>query len=191
MHPALAAQISPMPRILAISGSLRAGASHTAVLEAARLLADPGVVVTLDDSVGGLPWFTPDLDRMDGVGLPAPVAQLRARVGAADAILLSVPEYAHGVPGAFKNLLDWLVASSEFQDRRVGFVNPSPLSRFVTAQVAETVRTMNARVVESAWVTVPLSGRPLTADAIAADDALASPIRAALRALVSAEISAR
>ncbi|MBC7977439.1 MAG: NAD(P)H-dependent oxidoreductase [Myxococcales bacterium] len=40
---------------------------------------------------------------------PAPVAALRAQVGAADALAICSPEYAHGMPGSLKNVLDWLV----------------------------------------------------------------------------------
>ena len=92
--------------ILAISGSLRAGASNTAVLQAAVLLSPPGVTITLYDGLGALPHFNPDLDSPDGRALPAIVADLRSQVGHADALLISCPEYAHGIPGSFKNLLD-------------------------------------------------------------------------------------
>ena len=37
----------------------------------------------------------------------------RAALKSANAVLLSSPEYAHGVPGVLKNALDWLVGSGE------------------------------------------------------------------------------
>ena len=97
--------------LLAISGSLRAGASNTALLEAAARVAPPGVTVELYPGVAALPHFNPDLDTPDGDHLPAGAAELRALVGRADALLLSTPEYAHGLPGSFKNVVDWFVGS--------------------------------------------------------------------------------
>ena len=86
--------------ILAISGSLRAGASNTAVIEAAALIAPPDVTITLYDGLGALPHFNPDLDSPDGRQLPAIVVDLRRRIGHADGVLISSPEYAHGIPGS-------------------------------------------------------------------------------------------
>ena len=97
-------------RILAISGSLRAVSSNTHLLRAAAQLAPAGVDVVLYDGLAGLPHFNPDVEENV---LPGPVADLRAAVGAADGLLISSPEYAHGVPGALKNALDWIVSSGE------------------------------------------------------------------------------
>ena len=41
-----------MPRLLAISGSLRAASSNTAVVEAARALAPPGLEVMVYEGLG-------------------------------------------------------------------------------------------------------------------------------------------
>src|SRR6187551_2419294 len=98
--------------ILAISGSLRTGSLNSEVLRACALLSPPPVQVTLYDGLGALPHFNPDLD-VEGVVLPARVKDLRRRIGDADALLISTPEYAHGVPGSLKNALDWLVSAGE------------------------------------------------------------------------------
>jgi chromate reductase, NAD(P)H dehydrogenase (quinone) len=52
-----------------------------------------------------LPLFNQDLDV---VGIPDPVARLRAAVRMADGVLFVTPEYNHGVPGVLKNAIDWL-----------------------------------------------------------------------------------
>src|SRR5690349_21363282 len=103
-------------RILAISGSLREGSSNTAVLQAAAALAPLGVEIILYDGLGRLPHFNPDLDGENAV---APVAEWRARLQSADGVLISSPEYAHGVPGSLKNALDWVVGSGEFVNKPV------------------------------------------------------------------------
>ncbi|TWB63423.1 NADPH-dependent FMN reductase [Nitrospirillum viridazoti] len=84
-------------RILALSDSLRAASSNTAVLKAAALLAPAGVEVRLYDGMANLPHYNPDLDdTVDGARVP-PIAQdLRTSVEAADALLIACPEYAHG-----------------------------------------------------------------------------------------------
>ena len=86
--------------LLAMSGSLRAGSSNTALLEAAALLAPAGVAVRPYRGLAELPAFNPDLDVEP---LPAAVAALRAEIAAADGLLISCPEYARGIPGAFKH----------------------------------------------------------------------------------------
>jgi NAD(P)H-dependent FMN reductase len=171
----------PSPvRILAISGSLRAASSNRAVVEAARLLAPPGVEVEIYHGLGELPHFNPDVEM--GV-LPPPVAALRAAVGEAGALLISSPEYAHGVPGSMKNALDWLVGGPEFVGRPVALVNASPRSVHAQAQLAETVWTMSGVLVEAASVALPLGGRGLDAAGIAADPELSATLAGALAAL--------
>jgi NAD(P)H-dependent FMN reductase len=173
-------------RLLTISGSLRAGGSNTVLLEAAALVAPPGIVVEADAGIGVLPHFNPDLDGEDGTLVPDVVRTLRARIGRADGVLVSTPEYAHGLPGAFKNALDWLVASLEFHGKPVAILSPTARSAYAQAQLREVLQTMNGRLVEAASVIVPLPRRDMTADEIAADAVLATALRAALAALADA-----
>jgi chromate reductase len=172
--------------LLAISGSLRAGASNTALLEAAALVAPQGVVVTLYDALGTLPPFNPDLDAPDGVGLPPAVGDFRTRIGRADGLLLSSPEYAHGIAGAFKNALDWLVGSVEFPGKPVAVLNASPWSVHAPAQLTEVLTTMNARLVPEACAVVPLRGQRLDGATVAADAQLAPVLRDAVAAFARA-----
>src|SRR6266496_3093591 len=118
-----------MTRILAISGSLRRFSSNTTLLEAAARLAPPGVEITLYDGLAELPHFNPDLEGSE----PATVVNFRARIKGSDGVLISSPEYAHGVPGALKNALDWIVGSLEFPGKPVALINISPRSTFVHA----------------------------------------------------------
>jgi len=171
--------------ILAISGSLRARSSNTEVLQAAAALAPSGVTVTLYSGLADLPHFNPDLDE-DGALLPLPVRRFREQVDAADALLVSTPEYAHGVPGSLKNALDWLVSGSEIPYKPVGLLNASPRSRHAQAALAETLRTMSTVLAPPEPTEIPLSGRGLDAAAIAATPELADRIRSAVSTLVDA-----
>lgn len=170
-------------RLLAISGSLRAGSSNTTLLEAAKLVAPNGVEVVVYDGLAELPAFNPDLDTMEGDGLPAPVGELRALVGNADGILICSPEYAHGIPGSLKNALDWLVGSVEFPFKPVALLKANAHSVHAQAQLAEVLTTMNARIVEEASVTIALPSRDMSAEAIAGIAPLADALREAIDAL--------
>lgn len=177
--------------LLAISGSLRAGSSNSTVLEAARLIAPDGVEVRLYDGLGALPAFNPDLDTIEGDGLPPAVAALRGLVGRADGVLICSPEYAHGIPGSLKNALDWLVGSTEFPGKPVGLLSTSARSVHAQAQLVEVLTTMNARLVSRASVMVPLPSRDASAEDIARDAASANALRAALDAFRQEQDPAR
>ena len=168
--------------ILAISGSLRARSSNTETLRAAAMLAPPSLPVSLYSGLGTLPLFNPDLDGLGVVPLP-PVRELRALVADADALLICSPEYAHGVPGALKNALDWLVSGPEILVKPIGLLNVSPRSTYAYAALAETLRTMSTVLVPEACQTVPLEGQLLTAVAMAATPEIAKVLREVLRAL--------
>jgi chromate reductase len=166
-----------------VSGSLRARSSNAALLDAVSLLVPVGVMVERYDGLSTLPPFNPDDDVE-----PAPVAvsALRARVASASALVISSPEYAHGVPGALKNALDWLVSGVEIFQKPVALLNPSPGSLFAHPQLMETLRVMSATVVDDACITLPIAGRRLDAEGIAEDAELSAAIRAALGALAAA-----
>jgi chromate reductase, NAD(P)H dehydrogenase (quinone) len=170
-------------RIFAISGSLRAGSSNTALIHAAAALAPETVEVDTFGGLGELPHFNPDLD---GDHAPAPVADFRERLRAADAVMISSPEYAHGVPGVLKNALDWVVGSGEFIDKPVALINASPRATLAQASLASTLTVMTARIVAEASVTIPMLGKSLDAAGVVADPELSVALRSAIEALVLA-----
>ena len=117
-----------MTTILAISGSLRSRSFNTALLRAAQSAAGPDVrldVVTLH----GIPLYDGDVEQRDG--LPAAVSELKERVVASDGVLLCTPEYNNGIPGVFKNAIDWLSRPADdiarvFGDRPFAVIGASP-----------------------------------------------------------------
>src|SRR6266508_3146001 len=142
--------------LFAISGSLRSESSNTTVLHALQAVAPAGVIVSLYDGLGDLPYFNPDLDGETDTPPPS-VGQLRTQIGQAEGLLISSPEYAHGVPGVLKNALDWLVSSLEFPGKPVALINISPRSTFVHASLTEILKTMSARLIAEASISVPLA----------------------------------
>ena len=170
-------------RVLAISGSLRAASSNGALVAAVAALAGGTATVSIYRGLGEVPPFNPDCDEEDPAG---PVAGFRSALRACDALLISSPEYAHGVPGVLKNALDWVVGSGELIDKPVASINASPRATHAQASLIETLTVMSAKIVVEASIALPLSGRALDAAGILADEALSSALRAALDALVRA-----
>jgi NAD(P)H-dependent FMN reductase len=134
--------------LLALSGSLQAHSSNTALVHLARALGN----VEVFDGLADLPYFNPDLDVEPP---PAAVAEWRRRVQAADGLLIASPEYAHEMPGVLKNALDWLVSSGELYDKRVVVLCAAPSAErggYVRAALARTLGAQGAEVVVSETV---------------------------------------
>jgi NAD(P)H-dependent FMN reductase len=157
--------------------------SNTAVLRAARIVAPPGIEIILYPNLGALPHFNPDLD---GDTPPQTVRELRSEVGRADGLLISSPEYAHGVPGCLKNALDWLVASVEFPGKAVALLNTSARATHAQAQLTEILTTMSARLVPEASVTLALPDQAADGADLAPDLEFSRTLRSALCALARA-----
>lgn len=90
---------------LGIAGSLRAGSLNRATLRAAQEVAPDGVELSIYDGLGALPLYNGDQDTPDL--LPDPVREFKARIAAADALVIVTPEYNYSIPGVLKNALDW------------------------------------------------------------------------------------
>ena len=165
-------------RILAISGSLRTGSSNATLLSAAAMLAPRDVEITAYDGIGMLPHFNPDLDE----GAPPEIVrQLRSAVAATDALIISSPEYAHGVPGTLKNALDWLVGGVEINGKRVALVNASARATIAQASLQETLTVMGAKVIAR---TISLDGRKnLDAQAMVNDPGISTALRSVIEDL--------
>lgn len=94
-----------MVKLLGISGSLRKGSFNTSLLRAAQELAPEGVALELA-TLHGVPLYDGDVES--STGLPEAVVALKEKVVASDGVLLATPEYNNGIPGVFKNAIDWL-----------------------------------------------------------------------------------
>ncbi|HEX7928100.1 MAG TPA: NADPH-dependent FMN reductase, partial [bacterium] len=173
-------------RILAISGSLRADSTNARLLRGAALLAPEGAATFTyyDQQIATIPAFSPDLDR-DDVTPPVPVAEFRMLLAAAEGILVCCPEYAHGVPGAFKNALDWIVSSGEFTDKPTAVIMASASgAEMARAALVPTLKVMGAAVVfEQSMV---MRRNHLGADGRISDPAMAQVVTYAVTALLKA-----
>jgi chromate reductase, NAD(P)H dehydrogenase (quinone) len=168
--------------LLLISGSLRDGSTNTALLRTAQAIdAD----TELYEGMRALPHFSPDDDHDD---LPAAVRELRAATGRAEAILVCTPEYAGALPGAFKNLLEWLVGGGEAYRKPIAWINVSgPAAPSGAADAHDSLRKvvgyLSMEIVEAACVRIPVARDAIGADGLIADPAIRAPLVEALAAL--------
>lgn len=172
-------------KILAISGSLRQASLNTMLLRATARIAPPEIEVTVYAGLGDLPLFNPDLDA----GEIAAVEALRQQIVAADAVLIASPEYAHGVTGAIKNALDWMVGNESFVHKPVALLNASPRATHAQAALREIISTMSARLVDDASVTVALLGSGLSEDQVVQYTEIKAALLVALRSLQVAALA--
>jgi chromate reductase len=106
-------------KILAISGSLRAGSSNHNILRYLGTLVPAGVKYVIFDGIAQMQLFDPGMD-VD----PAPIAVnlFRQAIADADGVVICTPEYAYGVPGALKNALDWTVSSGSLTGKPLALI---------------------------------------------------------------------
>jgi chromate reductase, NAD(P)H dehydrogenase (quinone) len=167
-------------RILAVSGSLRAASSNTALLLAAASLVPSGVEITLYRGLGDLPHFNPELEASD----PPSVREWRMQLQGADGVLISTPEYAHGVPGTLKNALDWVVGSGEFMGKPVALLNTSVHATHAQASLSQTISVMDARLVTDPAFAIPLPGNKIDVEGILGREELEKALQRALEVFV-------
>ena len=88
--------------ILGFAGSLRKQSYNKAILAAAvETVPDDASLEVFD--LEGIPPFNQDLELQP----PDKVKDFKARIRAADAILIATPEYNYSIPGVLKNAIDW------------------------------------------------------------------------------------
>ena len=88
-------------KILGFAGSLRKDSYNKALLRTALEVLPPGVELEIFD-IEGIPPFNQDLEASQ----PQKVKDFKAKIRAADAILIATPEYNYSIPGVLKNAID-------------------------------------------------------------------------------------
>lgn len=132
--------------IFSISGSLRSSSANTAILQVMKSVAPAGNEFIIYNHLGELPHFNPDLD-IEGK-IPASVKEFRGMIKRSHAIIISTPEYAHGIPGSLKNALDWLVSTNVLENKPTALiVGSTSEGAFAKDSLVEILKTMNAQVI--------------------------------------------
>jgi chromate reductase len=173
--------------LLAINGSLRQGSYNGALLSAAAALLPSGVRLVELTGLADVPPYIDDDDRSTA---PSPVEALRGALDAADAVLISTPEYNSSIPGQLKNVLDW--ASRPFPGNAlrgkpaavIGASTGMFGAVWAQAELRKVLQVMGAQVIDRE-LPVPYAHERFDAAGRLVDDDLADELRDVLVALVA------
>src|SRR3954451_10183077 len=111
--------------VLGLSGSLRSDSHNAKLLRAAGSLLPPEAELVQFGGLKAIPPYDPDDDEGRR---PFAVRALHEAIVAADAVLISTPEYNHSLPGQLKNALDWMsrpLAESPLREKPVAVIGAS------------------------------------------------------------------
>lgn len=133
--------------VAGLCGSLRSASYNRAALQAAAGLMPQGMRLE-ELGFAGLPHYCADEQER---GWPPGVVQLGEAIARADAVLIASPEYNFGIPGAFKNALDWLsrLPQQPFKGKPVAILGAAtgPLGTArVQYEVRRVLHSLEARV---------------------------------------------
>lgn len=150
-------------KILAICGSIRVSSSNQQLIEVLKAKL-PKSTQCHEFSLKELPYFDPDLQF--GEKIPVSVSVFRQLVKEADVLLISTPEYAHGIPGILKNALEWLICE-ETMKKPVAIMIGSPSGgEFVKIYLHETLKTMDMIPIEDLTLVLTNARKILESDSV-------------------------
>lgn len=138
--------------LVAVSGSLREKSTNTLLLQEVKNLVDSNIVFTLYGGVEELSQFNPDKEN----SLTSHTKSWINLVREADVLIISSPEYAHGIPGALKNALDWLVGTDAFIEKPFSIYRACPRSEYAPKALLEVLKTMSGKHIVDSDVTIDL-----------------------------------
>ena len=124
--------------ILGISGSIRNNSSNGNILHAAFALLPENFTFKIFDKLEQIPPFNPGADDNNVI------KNFKKLVYKANGVIICTPEYAFGVPGILKNLLDWTVSTGEFNQKPVCAISASPLNSGGDKALASLLLTLTA-----------------------------------------------
>jgi NAD(P)H-dependent FMN reductase len=138
---------SQMLRCLLVCGSLQRASANRAALDiAGTALSAHGGEVSTFEGLGAIPPMNPDRANDPGEAVQA----FRARIGAADAVVIAAPEYAGGIAGVVKNALDWVAGSGDLYGKPVALLSAGTSGGvFARRDLVRTLSWQGAHVVAS------------------------------------------
>ncbi|MES2881963.1 MAG: NADPH-dependent FMN reductase [Bacteroidota bacterium] len=129
-------------KVIAICGSTRQNSINHSLIQAIVALSAERLDITVFNGIANLPQFNPD---NDGEHVADAVADFRQQINDVDGIIICTPEYAHGVPGALKNAIDWTISSSQFPHKATMLITAATDGSFAHNALLETLKTIEAK----------------------------------------------
>jgi NAD(P)H-dependent FMN reductase len=147
------------PFFLCLPGSTRLASSNVLLLRQLATEMSDFAEAQIYESLIDLPIFSPD---REGPATPAIISDLKAQVARADGLIIACPEYVHGIPGGFKNLIDWLVSGDELYGKPVMLMHANGHGRgaFVRTQLCEVLTTAGVALIEPDGASIYLVSKP-------------------------------
>jgi chromate reductase len=172
--------------IFAFAGSLRAGSYNKALLRAAQeLLPDEARLEIFD--LEGIPPFNQELEKQ----MPEKVKEFKAKIRAADAILVATPEHNYSVPGVLKNAIDWAsrpYGDNSFEGKPAAIMSASTgMLGGARAQyhLRQTFVYLNMHPINKPEVFVTFAGQKIDEQGALTDEATRKIIKQLLESLVA------
>ncbi len=172
--------------ILGFAGSLRRQSYNRAILAAASEMVPDDATFEIFD-LEGIPPFNQDLELEP----PEKVRDFKARVRAADAILIATPEYNYSIPGVLKNAIDWAsrpYGDNAFDGKPVGLMGAS-VGMLGTARAQYDLRRsfvfLNMLPLNQPEVMVPFAQDKVDGNGRLTDEKTRKKIRELLESLVA------
>jgi chromate reductase len=174
-------------RVLGISGSLRAGSHNRQLLRLAAEELPEGVELLVYEGLAEIPPYDQDLDDLQ----PDEVERLKEEIAAADAILVSSPEFNGSIPGQLKNALDWVsrpLADNPIRSKPVAVIGASTGAFggvWAQRELKKVLGIMGARVLEAELPVAKAEARITEPD-----EELRAQLAEVVRTLVEATVAA-
>jgi chromate reductase len=155
---AIGKSVSRQVRILGVAGSLRRNSYNKLLLKAASKLLPPSIELEIFE-IDKIPLYNQDVEAMS---LPEEVKVFKRKIEAADALLISTPEYNHSFPGVLKNAIDWAsrpYGHNSFDGKPTAVISAAPgLFGGIAAQdhLKQVLLALNTRLVPQPAVVVSL-----------------------------------
>ncbi|MEP6737789.1 MAG: NADPH-dependent FMN reductase [Chryseolinea sp.] len=167
--------------ILAISGSTRTGSSNESILRYLESQYSEVLEFVFYPGLTSLPHFNPDFDSTP----PASVVQLRQSISDADGILICTPEYIFALPGALKNLIEWLVSTTIMDGKPTAYIVASGLGERSFESLGVILKTLSAQVSEESKLLIQGARAKMSANAGPKDEQTSQDLDRLMKSLIS------
>lgn len=172
--------------ILGFAGSLRKGSYNKALLRAALELVPKHARLEIFD-LDGIPLFNQDLENQPS----EKVKEFKAKIRAADAVLIATPEYNYSIPGVLKNAIDCAsrpYGDNAFEHKPVAIMGAS-IGMAGTARAQYHLRQcfvfLTCFALNQPEVMVPFAQEKIDKEGKVTDQKIKEKIRELLEALVT------
>jgi chromate reductase len=173
-------------KVLGFAGSLRKESYNRSLLQAARELVSGDAELEIFD-LDGIPLFNQDLENRP----PERLKEFKAKIKAADAVLIATPEYNYSIPGVLKNAIDCAsrpYGDNAFEHKPVAIMGAS-IGMMGTARAQYHLRQcfvfLTCFALNQPEVMVPFAQEKIDKDGRVTDQKTREKIRELLESLVS------